>query len=209
MNAAARPIPSRPRGLSLLELVLALAMTTLVASGVAGMLAGLGSGIAVGRDARTAMLATAASQRRITDRLADQAAILETDDAPARAVLWAGDLRTDGAVEASELFWLSADDPRELVLERIVFPADWTTLERAMTDRRLGPGDDPWTMLGALRTRGVVERSVLADGLTTVAFTSIDAGRGLRIDLAFDLPTGRRDATVVVPVRGDDPEIGS
>ena len=53
----------RRRGLSLLELVLALAMTTLVATGVAGMLAGLGSGIAVGRDARTAMLATAEARR--------------------------------------------------------------------------------------------------------------------------------------------------
>lgn len=206
MTRAARSAGPRRRGLTLLELVLALSMTTLVAGGVAGMLAGLGSGIAAGRDARTAMLATAASQRRIVDRLADHAAIL--DESPTRVVLWSGDQRPDGAVEASELAWLSADDPHELVLERIVFPDDWTTLERAMADRRLAPGDDPWTVLGALRVRGVVERTVLADGLVAATLSSIDAGRGLRVDLGFDLPTGRSDATVIVPVRGDTPETG-
>lgn len=194
----------RRRGLSLLELVLALAMTTLVATGVAGMLAGLGSGIAVGRDARTAMLATAASQRRITTELADHAAILESN--PTRAVLWVGDERPGGTVEASELTWVSLEASDELVLERVVFPDDWSTLERAMADRRLAPGDDPWTTLGSMRTRGVIERTVLADALTDARLTEIAEGRGLRIDLGFDLPTGPGEATISVPVRHAPPE---
>ncbi len=204
MSCSIREESNRRRGLSLLELVLALAMTTLVASGVTGMLAGLGSGIAVGRDARTAMLATAACQRRITNELADHAAILESN--PTRTVLWVGDERPGGMVETSELTWLSADSSDEIVLERIVFPDDWTMLERSMVDRRLAPDDDPWTALGTLRARGVIERTVLADALIDARFTTIAGGRGLRIDVGFDLPTGRSEATISVPVRDAPPE---
>ncbi len=200
-----RPITHpRRRGLSLLELILALSMTTLVASGVAGMLAGLGSGIAVGRDARTSMLATSATQRRVLDTLADHAAVLEIT--PTRAVLWAGDVQPGGSVDAGELRWLTVDDEQGLVLERVVFPEDWTTLERAMIDRRITPADDPWSVVATLRGRDVIERRVLADGLRTASLTLIDDGRGLRIDLAFDLPTGRSDATVTVPIHDERPE---
>ncbi len=196
-------IPRRRRGLTLLELVLALAMTTLVAGGVAGMLAGLGSGIAVGRDARTSMLAASATQRRVHDVLADHAAMLEV--AADRAVLWSGDRRPDGAIDASELVWLSFDDGDGLVLERVTFPDDWTTLERAVVDRRVDDDDDLWSLAATLRGRGVMERRVLADGVLAGSFSRIDGGRGLRIDLGFDLPTGRSDATVVVPVRDERP----
>ena len=194
----------RRRGLSLLELILGLSMTTLVAAGVAGMLAGLGSGIAVGRDARTSMLAAAATQRRVLEDVADHAAIL--DHSPDRAVLWLGDLRPGGTVEASELTWISTDDPDGLVMERVVFPDDWTTLERAMVDRRVDADDDLWEIAATLRGRGVLERRVLADDLLGVTLTTLDGGRGLRIDLAFELATGRHDATITIPIRDRMPE---
>jgi hypothetical protein len=199
-----RALPGPRRGLTLLELVLGLAMTTLVAGGVAGMLAGLGSGIAVGRDARTAMLAASATQRRMHDALTDQAAIISLD--AERCVVWEGDRRPGGTVEASELAWLSVDDDAELVLERVEFPEDWTTLEQALVDRRVDADDDLWPVLATLRGRGVIKRRVLADGLLDAWFTSIDDGRGLRVDLGFDLPTGRSDTTVTIPVRDDFPE---
>jgi hypothetical protein len=194
----------RHRGLSLLELVLGLSMTTLVAAGVAGMLAGLGSGIAVGRDARTSLLTASATQRRVHESLADHAAVLEWT--PARAVLWRGDLRPGGTVEASELAWLSADELAGLVLERIVFPDDWTTLEQALVDRRVDADDDLWSLVATLRGRGVIERRVLADGVSTAAMDRIDGGRGLRLDLTFDLPTGASSTTITIPVRDDLPE---
>jgi hypothetical protein len=199
-----RSRPARRRGLSLLELILGLAMTTLVAGGVTGMLAGLGSGIAVGRDARTSMLAASATQRRVLDELTDHAALLETS--PERAVLWQGDLRPGGSIEASELVWLSADDVAGLVVERMAFPENWTTLERAMVDRRVHAGDDLWSIAATLRGRGVIERRVLADGLVSASLSAIDDRHGVRIDLGFDLPTGRSDATVIVPIRNQTPE---
>ncbi len=199
-----RRLAGHRRGLSLLELVLGLAMTTLVAGGVAGMLAGLGSGIAVGRDARTAMLAASATQRRVSEAIADHAAVLSLDHE--RGVLWQGDLRPDGVVEASELAWISTGPGSEIVLERVAFPEDWTTLERALVDRRVDGDDDLQAVLATLRGRGVIDRRVLADGILDAWMTTIDDGRGLRIDLGFDLPTGRSDTTVIVPVRDEFPE---
>ena len=93
------------------------------------------------------------------------------------------------------------------MIERVVFPDDWSTLERAMADRQLGHDDDPWQALETMRARGTIRRTVVADALVEARFTTIADGRGLRIDLAFDLPTGRGDATIGVPVRDDRPEI--
>ena len=50
------------RGFTMIELLLSLAITAVVAAGVAAMLGGLATGIALGSDARTGLLATAATQ---------------------------------------------------------------------------------------------------------------------------------------------------
>lgn len=204
MNRRCIPRVRRIRGLSLVELILALSMTALVASGVAGMLAGVGTGIAVGRDARTSMLAASASQRRILDDLADHACVLEST--PTKAVAWSGDLRSGGEVEASELAWISFDPTsRTLAVERVSIPDDWSAMDRAFGDPRLEPGQDPWTLLAAMRTRGIVQRRVLADGLIDSVFTTLADGATLRIDLEFDLDSASGETTVAVAFRGTEP----
>ena len=64
------------RGFTMLELVLSLAITVLVAAGVAAMLGGIATGIALGSDTRTGLLATAATHGRLTEDLAGIASVL-------------------------------------------------------------------------------------------------------------------------------------
>ncbi|MAD78381.1 MAG: hypothetical protein CMJ51_03300 [Planctomycetaceae bacterium] len=192
-------------GLTLVELLVALAVTTIVAAGVASLLSGVTAGLAAGSDTRTAMLANAASHRRLTERLETADCVLDID--AHRTLLWNGDRRPGGAVESSEAAWITYDPDRgEIVREVVEFPEDWGAFELAMSDHRLEPRSDDLSILAGLRGRGYVQRVVLVDGLSDATFTAAPDGSTLRLDLAFDLQTGPSPATTVVRLVGTTPQ---
>lgn len=193
------------RGMTLLELMLAISITTLVASGIAGMLSGLSTGLVIGEEVRTGMLATSASHRRVHLALGDPAGILliESPD----AVVWFGDANAGGRLEPSEVGWLEFDADRgELSLERVVFPEDWTALDRARVDRPIAAGTDLREIRDDLRDQDLIHRKVLADGLLEAEMAEGAMDSALRFDLLFDLRTVHTPATIAVPTRGLRPE---
>ena len=98
------------RGFTMIELLLSLAITAVVAAGVAAMLGCLATGIALGSDARTGLLATAATHGRLVEELVDTGCVLAIKDDD--AVLWKGDLTPGGLIEPSELRWITFDPER-------------------------------------------------------------------------------------------------
>ena len=110
-----------PRGFTMIELLLSLAITAVVAAGVAAMLGGLATGIALGSDARTGLLATAATHGRLVEELAGAGRVLAVTDED--AILWRGDLTPSSLVEPSELQWITFDPEHgELRRSSIRFP---------------------------------------------------------------------------------------
>ena len=186
----------------MLELVLSLAITVLVAAGVAAMLGGIATGIALGSDTRTGLLATAATHGRLTEDLAGIAPVLQRSPDGRATVLWNGDMVPGGRVEPSELRWLEFDPVRgELLRFEIRFPEDWTPLERAEHDRPIAGGDGLEEALKHAEDAGILHRDVLVDGLIDAIIGSATVGpqpRELRMDLTFDLATGPLEATTIV-----------
>lgn len=200
----------RRRGFTMLELVLSLAITVLVAAGVAAMLGGIATGIALGSDTRTGLLATAATHGRLTEDLSGIASVLERSDDGRSMVLWNGDLVPGGRVEPSELRWLEFDPIRgELLRSEIRFPDDWTSLERAEHDRPISGAIELDEAFRHADDAGILHRDVLVDGLldTVIGSTiSNPRSREIRIDLTFDLATGPLEATAIVSCHDLHPE---
>ncbi|MBC01799.1 MAG: hypothetical protein CMJ34_00645 [Phycisphaerae bacterium] len=200
-----RGIMNRRRGLTLVELLVALAVTALVAAGVASLLAGLGAGLAVGADTRTGMLASVSTHRRLVESLTPGVVVLRADGDD--ALVWFGDDVPGGVVEASEAAWLILDRERgELGLETIEFPDDLPPFERALLDRRLVEREDDRRTLAELRGRGFTRRLVLADGLVDGMLSTERQGGVLRIEVRFDLQTGPAPWSSTLLMPGEAPE---
>ena len=194
------------RGLTLAELLVALAVTTIIAAGVASMLGGVGAGLAAGADVRTGMLATAASHRRLHDLLDEVGCVLHVDEDETVLLAWTGDSRSGGMVEAGEAVWMGFDPDRgELVQETILIPEDWGPLEIAQEDRPLAAGDAHLETLRRFRQRDMIRRVVLVDGISDVVMTAAEDGSSLRLDLVFDLQSGPTTTTSVVRFSGTTP----
>ena len=180
------------RGLTLVELLLGLAISGRVAAGVAGMLGGVATGIAVGTDARTGMLATGVIQGRVVEAITPGSCVLAAE--PNRCAIWLGDTRPGGFVEPSECAWLTIDVETGIVTwEHVVFPQSWGPVERARADQPLRPNGDPFPMLQEAQAAGIIETEILADGLLDgeiLQSNQLPGSREVRIDLRLDLPTG-------------------
>ena len=188
-----------PRGFTLVELLMGLAVSGLVAAGIAAMLGGVARGIAVGTDTRTGMLATGIIQGRLGESVTPAACVLV--GAPHRAVLWLGDTRPGGHVEPSELAWLTIDSAEGVIrLERVGFPETWDAVTRARVDRPIMPERNPFPILEELRALGIIHTEILADGVRHGVFRDsqfMTSSREVRIDLELDLSTGPGEAAVI------------
>lgn len=186
------------RGLSLVELLMGLAISAMVALGIAGMLGGVANGISVGTDARTGMLATGVIQSRFVEAVTPAACVLAAE--PQRAVLWLGDTRPGGLVEPSELAWLTIDEGTGMIrIERVAFPDNWGAIEKARFDQPIRPNANPFPVLIQVRNEGLAQTDILADGVLSGTFRDSDSlpeVHEVRIDLELDLPTGPREASV-------------
>ena len=186
------------RGLSLVELLMGLAISAMVALGIAGMLGGVANGISVGTDARTGMLATGVIQSRFVEAVTPAACVLAAE--PQRTVLWLGDTRPGGLVEPSEMAWLTIDESSGMIrIERVVFPDNWGPIEKAMFDQPIRPNANPFPVLLQVRDQGLAQAEILADGVLRGTFRDSDSlpeVHEVRIDLELDLPTGPRVASV-------------
>lgn len=192
------------RGLTLVELLVALAVTTLVAAGVSSLLAGLGAGLAAGADTRTAMLASASTHRRLVEATSSMHAVLDARDDI--TLLWFGDRTPGGEVELSEVAWLVLDRDRgTLSLETVVVDDDMDGLERALFDETLPPAMDSAAMLARLRGRELIDRTVIADGLLEGGFTPREDRSGLAIEVVFDLETGPASWSSLLRFGGQPP----
>lgn len=158
---------STRRGMTLAELLIALAITTIVGAGVVAMTDAVARVLEEGRSERERTIASAAAATRLTSIVAPCSCALEvgTDT----TVLWRGDTRRDGNVQASELGWVRHDPAtNELLFEWVEFPSSWSARDREDADRTCDP-DENWSLVRSEYLQaGHLSNCVLLDGLAWI-----------------------------------------
>jgi len=183
--------PTR-RGLSLLELILALSITAMVATAISGMMSAVITGVSSRRDNRSLMIRANAAQTRLAAYITPSRAVIEATDSD--LVLWLEDAREGDTVHATEIRWLRYDPIQGTIDVCFVdFPDSWEQTAKDLADRQYDR-DANWTaVLNLYLGSGWVSNVPLVDGLEGVTVRT-DAARPLdsrHIDYELDFSTSR------------------
>ncbi|MHC4108608.1 MAG: hypothetical protein ACYSTY_11030 [Planctomycetota bacterium] len=176
------------RGLSLLELLLAMAITALVAAAIAAMLGAVTSGVGTRRDSRALMVRANTAQARLAGYITPCRSLLAADGSG--AVLWLDDARESDSVHASEIRWLLYDSAAgTLDVLFVSFPAGWSDVERLMADQAYPPTADWDAVRAEYDGNGWLTRVTLVDGIASFSAGTDQpaalASRHVTFDLDF------------------------
>lgn len=155
------------RGLTLLELLIALTITSLIGLAMATTLVASARSIQSASEARSALQRFHALRERIRNYTNPALAVLASDDEQGFA-LWLHDEAENNEVNLSELrvIWYESDSQR-VTLERVEFPEEWTDEQVELADTVLLDGADPFLAMESQRLLDLTTTLVLADGIAS------------------------------------------
>jgi type II secretory pathway pseudopilin PulG len=170
------------RGLSMVELMIALSVTALIGLATVGMLQAVTNGVDTRRDQRSTIIRANAAQHRLAAYINPSRCILELQGS--NLALWFDDSRKSETVHISEVRWLRYHAAQgTITVHYLTFPNNMTELERAADDQYY-PASSNWEDLFTTyssHARLVMRSRTLVDGLSDV-----------RVDL--DIPADALDA---------------
>lgn len=181
------------RGLSMLELLLSLAITAVVATAITGMLGAVSASVDGSRSARSVMILANAAASRMSAYITPSRCVLGVDGP--NVTLWFDDSRESGTVHATEIRWLTFDaDTGEYNVHYVQFPSGWTKAACELADDEY-PANSNWSaVLAAYTANGWITTRALVDQLASVVVTldgnTAQSSRVVSIELGFDTDMG-------------------
>ncbi len=192
------------RGLSLLELLLAMSITIMVAAAITAMLGAVTTGVGNRRDSRAVMVRAHAAQSRLSAYIAPARCILGVYGQD--IALWLNDDREGGTVHASEVRWLRYDAAAGIIyVEYVSFPSNWSQIACDLEDDAY-PANSNWMqVLDDYRANGWTATFELIDSLTDASITHDQAGaidsRHIMYQLSFETETASGPILTAATVR--------
>lgn len=199
--------PGARRALSLLELILAMTITMMVAAAIAGMLGAVAAGVGSRRDSRTVMVLANASESRLSAYIAPSRCILSASGTD--LTLWLNDARAGETVHATEIRWLLFDAATgEIDVHFVHFPDSWTQTAKDLEDQEY-PATTNWsTVLAAYQAAGWTDSRTLVDRVAGVDVSIDNAAatdaRHVEYALTFDADTLSVPVSVAATIRLHD-----
>jgi hypothetical protein len=163
-------VPTR-RGLTLLEFMLALAITAMVGAAITAMLTSVAMGQRLRRDNRAFVIRTHALNARLSAYISPCRSILACNGP--NLVLWLEDSRESGTVHASEVRWLTFDAVNGRIdVYYVYFPDDWTDVAQALEDLEYAYDADWSAVMASYEAKDLISKLTLLDGLEAVSVTT-------------------------------------
>jgi len=188
---------TRRRGFTLVETVLAISVTSVIALCVAGMAMGLSSAQKVTDGDYQAVQTNRVVMTRLASML--RQGLLVTDETASSLMLWEHDDKTNRQINLLELTILTwDDDAQELLRRRIVFPAGWPAWLQNLLNIQIPVSTaqfDNWAMSWLLNRYG--DDVVLAEGVE--AFTvQVDSSAPETRMVSLTMTVARNERTVTL-----------
>ncbi len=185
--------PSFRRGLTLMELLLALSISAMVAGTIVAMLSAVRQGVVSRRDSRNVLVMAHAAETRLTAYLVPANCILEATSTS--LVIWLNDDTKSDTVHATELRWMRYDAAAgEIVVDYVSFPEDWSEAMCDVNNRDYPKASNWETVKQSYATRDLIRSITIVDQLGDLEIV-IDAAPMSARQASFDLTYELGDTT--------------
>ncbi len=197
------------RGLTVVELMLAMSITAMVAVAIAGMLGAVTAGVMTQRDSRSVMIRANAARARLSAYLAPCRSLLALEGND-ELVLWLKDSRESGTVHATEVRWLVFDEPSgTLQVYFVEFPQGWTQTAKDLEDQEYGATTNWSAVRTAWEGRGMLASRPLVDGLDSLEMIldglPVQRSRHVTFRLGIATSDGPQHVTLSATLRRHQP----
>jgi len=113
------------RGLTLIELMLAMTITVMVAGAMSGMMSAVSTGVLDRKDSRSNMIRSHAAESKLSAYVSPSRAIWEVS--ASSLTIWFNDQRSGGTIHANEIRWIFYDATKKTIeVHFIKLPDEWT-----------------------------------------------------------------------------------
>jgi prepilin-type N-terminal cleavage/methylation domain-containing protein len=178
------------KGVTLIELLLAIAITAMIALGVASMMTTVSTVAETDREARSALLRSLAVRESLRAYVEESLCVLQISDDNQTIVVWLEDDLGPGLANISELRVIRFDNATDtIVSDRVTFPDAWHPVTKQIYDAVITSALDPVDLVDAFAGIGMTSRTTLASGIAAARWSLSDADErdAIRARLWFEL----------------------
>jgi type II secretory pathway pseudopilin PulG len=176
------------RGLSLIEMIIAIGITAVIGAAIASMMAAATNSLTSKDDGRQSAIRLATTQVRLGAYIAPSRCIV--DKSNTHVTLWLEDSNESKTIHATELRWIEFDNDNAFIVVKFVdFPEEWS---QAMIDDyniECNSNTDYETLLSSFEAIDLVETIPLVDAINACKFwmNATDPLDATRISVRFSL----------------------
>ena len=157
------------RGVTLLEMTIAIALTAVIGSAIASMMAAAANSLSSRDDGRQSAIRLATMQVRLGAYIAPARCILEKDNG--LIVLWLEDSRESNTVHSTEIRWIQFDDStNELSVKFVDFPDEWSHSMVDAADLECNNLTDYYLLLDSFEASNLIDSIPLVDSINSCNF---------------------------------------
>ncbi len=157
------------RGLTLLEMTLAIGITSVIGAAIASMMAAATNSITSKDDGRQSAIRLVTTQVRLGAYIAPSRCIL--DNNTTQLTLWFDDTTESQTVHASEIRWIQFDETRkELAVKFVDFPSEWSQSIIDATNIECNSLTDYELLLESFESDNLITSIPLVDSIHSCSF---------------------------------------
>ncbi len=161
------------RGLTLLEFMISILITALIAVTMGGMITAVARSVEADRYSRESIVRGQALDVRLGSYIRPALCILDASARPESAVIWLEDSRVSGTVHLTEIRWIERDAATDtVVIHYVSFPDSMTQIERDTLDVEVPvAGADWWAALATMQASGYTAQIRLCDEVAALTIS--------------------------------------
>lgn len=194
---------SHRSGMTLIELLLALSITALIAAGIASMLGTVTTGLVTKRDSRSVLVAAHAAQARLGAYAVPAQCVLASTDTS--VTLWAHDEVESDTVHATEIRWIRFDETSgSIVVEFVSFPDNWSRVSKELANVEYPSATNFETVRAGFAAQNMLGTLTLVDTIASAIVTLDEAGldaRHITFRLEFNTFEGTEELDISATLR--------